>query len=430
MEIIKKIIQTNLFKITSLNSFSVLIKIGIGLVTSKLFAVFLGPSGMALVGNFRNFMAALEGVSTLSFSPGIVKYVGENEDNKKELDKIISTVLLSFLLIAFVLSIVIFLFSDYLSLQIFGNNLQFALIFKVVAIVLPWNAISVLFIAVINGLGEYKKVIFANIISNILVLILSFGLIYSYKTLGALISISIIPVILVFVSAYFLPQDLHIFNRFSFKKYDFKVFRNLFTFSLMILPSAILSPFFNLQIRNFLIASVDVTSGGLWEAISRIANIYLVFVSSIVSIYFYPKLIKAREINDSKIVVWSFYKFIFPLFVTGAIVVYFFRFVIVKILFTNAFLPVTDLFFWQLIGDVFKVAGMILGFQLLAKKSIIPYISFELVSFFSLYFLSLFFIKKVGLEGVVIAQAMENLIYLIILIFYFRKDFFLMSDRL
>lgn len=397
----------------------------IGLVMSKFLAVFVGPSGMALVGNFRNFMAALEGVSTLSFSSGIVKYIGENEDDKKEIEKIISTVVLSFLLIAFVLSILIFSFSDYLAFEIFGNNVEYSIIFKVVAIVLPWNAISVLFISIINGLGEYQKVIFANIISNILVLVLSLMLIYQYETLGALVSIAVIPVILVFVNAYFLPKDLPVFKRLSFKKYNFKIFKNLFTFSLMILPSAILSPFFNLQIRNFLIASEGIESGGLWEAISRIANIYLVFVSTLVSIYFYPKLLKAKLLAETKVVIWRFYKSIFPVFVLGTVTIYFLRFIIVKLLFTTAFLPVTELFFWQLVGDVLKVAGMILGFQLLAKKQMLPYICFELLSFLSLYFLSIFFIKTIGLEGVVIAQAVENFIYLVILIFYFRKDFFL-----
>ncbi len=401
----------------------------IGLVMSKFIAVFVGPSGMALIGNFRNFMAGLEGVSTLSFSSGIVKYIGENEEDKKEIEKIISTVLLSFLLIAFILSILIFSFSDYLSFEIFGNDLKYSIIIKVVAIVLPWNTISVLFISIINGLGEYQKVILANIISNVLVLVQSLVLIYQYKTVGALISIALIPVILVFVNAYFLPKESLVFKRLSFKKYDFKIFKNLFTFSLMILPSAILSPFFNLQIRNFLIETAGIESGGLWEAISRIANIYLVFISTIVSIYFYPRLIKAKAISDSRNVIWSFYRNIFPVFILGTILVYFCRFIIVKLLFTTAFLPVTELFFWQLIGDVLKVAGMILGFQLLAKKQMLPYICFELISFLSLYFFSVFFIKTLGLYGVVIAQALENFVYLVILMLYFRKDFFLKPTR-
>lgn len=104
MDFIKKITQTNLFKITSLNSFSVVLKIGIGLVTSKVLAVFVGPSGMALVGNLRNFLTSLESISTLGFQSGIIKYVAENQKNKEVLRKIMATVFMSLIGVAFILS--------------------------------------------------------------------------------------------------------------------------------------------------------------------------------------------------------------------------------------------------------------------------------------------------------------------------------------
>jgi O-antigen/teichoic acid export membrane protein len=424
LELFSKILGSSLFKVGSLNSISVILKIGTGLITSKFLAIFVGPSGMALVGNFRNFISSVEGVSTLAFSSGIVKYVGENEDKQKELGKIISTVLLSFLVIAFIISTLIFIFSDYLCFKIFGNDLQYAIIFKVVAIVLPWNVVSVLFISIINGLGRYNKVIFANIISNILGVLLSLLLIYEFKTLGALLSIAIVPVILFFVTSYYLPSEIQIFKRVNFHEYDFNIVKKLAAFSLMILPSTLLSPFLNLQIRNFLISTVGINQSGLWEAISRISSLYLLFVSTIVSVYFYPKLIKSNGRSETKEVIWSFYKFILPVFIVGTILVYFSRFLIVKILFTNEFLPVSELFFWQLIGDVFKVASMILGFQFLAKKIILPFIFFDILSNVLLYFLSIFFIKSIGIQGVVIAQAFDNFIYLLILVIFFRKNLF------
>ena len=85
MNFFKKIQSSQLFKITSLNSISVLIKIGIGLITSKVLAVFIGPNGMALVGNLRNFLTSVESISTLGFQNEIVKYVAESENDQKEL---------------------------------------------------------------------------------------------------------------------------------------------------------------------------------------------------------------------------------------------------------------------------------------------------------------------------------------------------------
>jgi len=42
-----------------LNSVGVFIKIGFGLIVSKVLAVFVGPAGLALVGNFKNFFSGI-----------------------------------------------------------------------------------------------------------------------------------------------------------------------------------------------------------------------------------------------------------------------------------------------------------------------------------------------------------------------------------
>ena len=80
MDFFNSIFKNQLVKIVSLNSFSVGLKIGIGLITSKILALFVGPTGMALVGNLRNFLASVETISTLGFQNGIVKYIAENRN--------------------------------------------------------------------------------------------------------------------------------------------------------------------------------------------------------------------------------------------------------------------------------------------------------------------------------------------------------------
>lgn len=424
MEFIKKILKTQLFKISSLNSVSVLLKIFTGVITSKVIAIFVGPTGMTFIGNFRNFISSLEGVSTLAFTSGIVKYVGENDDKEKELAKIITTVFFTFLGIAVILSSSIFVFSDFLCHNIFGSNFQFEVIFKVVAVVLPCNVVSVLLISIINGLGKYNKVIFANIVSNLLGVLLSIILIYNFQTIGALLSIALNPTLLLLVNFIYLPKELQFFKKIDLKNYDIGVIKKLAVFSLMILPPALLSPFFSLQTRNFLIENVGLHNSGFWEAISRISNIYLMFVGTLVSVYFYPRLIKAKDNKETKEVLWSYYKSIIPIFIVGVIIIYFSRFFIIRILFTAEFLPVSELFFWQLIADVLKVSGIILGYQFLAKKIVLPFIIIEVFSILLLYFLSLYFIDTIGIQGVVVAQAIDNFIYLLILVIYFRKSLF------
>ena len=416
--------RTQLFKISSLNSLSVLIKMGIGLITSKMIAVFVGPGGMAYIGNFRNFITSLEGISTLAFSSGVVKYVGENEGQEKELNKIITTVLLTFLGFSMVLGIIIFTFSDFLCAKIFGNNLQYEIVFKVVAIVLPFSVVSVLFIGIINGLGKYNKLIYATIISNILALIVTILLIYEFKLVGALLSIAVNPAIIFAVNFFYVPKELRLLSRIDVKQFDFSVIKKLAGFSMMILPSFLLNPYIVLKIRRFLIINVGLYESGFWEAISRVSNLYLIFISTLVSLYFYPQLVKAKNKDQTEKVFFKFYKFIIPIFLVCSVIIYFLRFWILKILFSAEFTPVSELFLWQLIGDFFRICGMILGFQFLAKKIVIHYILLEFFSNLFLYFFSIYCIQRIGIRGVLVAQAVEYFLYFLVLVLYFRKTIF------
>ena len=424
MEFIKKITQTNLFKITSLNSLSVVLKIGIGVVTSKLLAVFVGPGGMALVGNLRNFSTSLESVSTLGFQNGIVKYVAESKEDKGQLQKIISTVFISLVVVAVVLSGFLYFFASFWNNEIFGNNFEYEFVFKAMALALPWYAVSIFFISVINGLGRFKKVIWTTILGNAIGLMVSVLMIWQYKTLGALLSIVISPALLFFVTSYFINKEINFFITIRFHSFDFQIIKNLSSYSLMVLVSSVLGPLVLLAIRKIVIQTVGLEQAGFLETMTRISTYYLMFVTTILSVYFLPKLAVAKNKNETKKVFWSFYKNIFPVFIVAVTAIYFSRFFIVKLLFTNEFLPVTTLFFWQLLGDVLKVASLILGIQFFAKKMTVAFIISELSSLAVLYFSSRYLIVMFGIQGIVLAQAIDNFMYLLVLCVYFRKSLF------
>jgi len=424
LKFIRKIVQTQLFKISSLNSWSVFVKIAIGLITSKLLAVFVGPSGMALVGNLRNFLTSLEGGSTLGFQNGIVKYVVENKKNEEQLKKIISTIFISLVGVASVLSGVLYFFASYWNRQIFGNDVQYSVVFKVLAFALPWYAISVFLVSVINGLEQFKRVIRINIIGNALGLMIAIGMILNYKTLGALLSLVISPALLFFVTFYYINKDINFSKTIQFHQFDYQVLKNLSSYSLMAVISTVLGPLVYLIIRNHVIQNVGIEQAGFWETMTRISTYYMMFVTTILTVYFLPKLAVAKSNLETKRIFWTYFKSIVPIFIIVLSLVYFMRFFIINVLFTKAFRPVTTLFFWQLSGDVFKVASLILGYQFFAKKLTLAFIVSEIFSLLVLYFSSTYLINLFGIQGVVMAQAFDNFLYFLVLVFYFRKILF------
>ena len=129
----------------------------------------------------------------------------------------------------------------------------------------------------------------------------------------------------------------------------------------------------------------------------------------------------AKDNQETKSLFREYYKGVLPLFMVIMVVIYLSRDFIIQILFTKAFLPVSKLFFWQLIGDVFKAASVILGYQFYAKKLTKAFIIFELVSLSILYFSSIYFISIFNIEGVVMGYAVTYFIYWMLLSIYFRK---------
>lgn len=412
--------QSNLFKISSLNGVSVLVRILGGLIASKVIATFIGPAGNAIIGNFRSFLTTLDAVATLGFQNGVIKYVAENEKDTFKLHRVLATSFLSILLIILVLGVLLFFAANPLNSYFFGNRHNYAWIFKIVAFSLPWYAGSLLLMSVVNGLGMYNKVIIINIWGNILGVLSSAFLIWKLDVEGAFLGLIITPAFTFLFSGYLLFKKFPGVTFLRFKNFDDKILKGLLAFSSMALVTAVLGSIINVEIRNTLIDNYSETEAGFWDAMTRISTFYLMFVSTLLTVYFLPKLSMAVNTAETKKVIFNYYKLIVPLFIAGAIAIYFLREFVVRLVLSEEYLPVTELFFWQLAGDFFKVCSLILGYQFFAKKMTGAFIVTEIFSFCVLYFSSIFLIKLYGAQGAVMAHTVTYFVYLVVLIIYFR----------
>ncbi len=423
MKFYQKIISSELFKIFSLNGLNVLTKIGVGVISSKILAIYVGPSGMALIGNLRNFLSSFDSISSLGFQNGIIKYVAEKKDSESELKKIISTLFLNLVILSCLFGILLFCFADYWNSIVFGTN-NFSYLFKILAFLVPLYISSIYLNAVINGLGEFKKVMYINIIGNIIGLLLTLFFVLKYDVFGAMLSIIVAPSLLFFVSLYFLSGKLSLGNYINFRFFDFKLIENLSHYFLMALVSGVLGPLVMLLIRNNLIENEGIDQAGYWEAMSRISSYYLLFINTLLTVYYYPRLVTAQNNDETKSVLFDFYKKVLPFFGVGLVILFLLKNIIISVLFTDYFKPVSELFFWQLIGDFFKVFSWILALQFFAKKMTRAFIITEMMSLSVLLVSSFLFIEYFENEGIVIAHAFTYLVYSIVLGIYFRKSLF------
>jgi len=418
---IKQIYKNNLLiKVASFNSLSVIIRLISGFILSKATAYFLLPQGMALTGNLRSFLISSQGISVGGSQSGVIKYVAENKNSQQDFKKIISTSFFIMLTFTLLVAIALIIFSNYFSVLVFGTN-DYAYAIKILAYVLPLFTLNTFLLSVINGLGKYKSIIVLNTVGYIVNVVIIVLLMYFHKLEGAIIAIITVPSILFFITLFWIKDIKLIFRSISISSFSKKHFKGLSSFIIMAIFTALTIPIAHVIIKNYIIESIGLKEAGYWEAMIKISQYYLMFIMSLFSLYLLPKLSENKTDEGFKNLILQFYKTMLPFVIFGFIVIYFLRYWVVRITLTQEFLPTQDLFFWQLVGDFFKIISFAIAYQMQAKKMLFWYLFGELFYVSAVYFFSIYFIDKFHLEGAVIGHAISYMFYFLLMLFIFRK---------
>ena len=115
------------------------------------------------------------------------------------------------------------------------------------------------------------------------------------------------------------------------------------------------------------------------------------------------------------------YKVIVPMLLVAFTLVYLLRTVMIRILFTPEFLPMENLFFWQLAGDFFKICSWLLSFLLVAKSMTKAFVSTEVLFSLNFVILGFLFMRMNGVVGINQAYLVNYVVYLICMVFIFRR---------
>ena len=430
-KIIDYINNNVLIKVASLNSASVLTRIIAGFLTSKAIAIFVGAEGLALIGNLRNFVSSTQSLATLGFYNGAVKYISEFKDNAVELSKTISTVFYLGFISTILVSFFCYFNAEYLNNIIFPIYIDYSYVIKILAIALPFYSLNMFSFSIINGFSKYKILIIINIIGQILSVSITLLLIYQNKIDGALVSVVIAESLIFLITLVGMLNRRSLIPLIKVSSVSFNYMKKMSSYSIMALFSAIALPIVAIAIRSYIIDNIGYKDAGFWEAMTRISKYYLMFISSLMTLYILPRFSEIDNVKDFRNEVFNFYKTIVPVFALGLLVIYLLKPFIVVLIFSNEFKPVEDLFLWQLLGDFIKVLSMVISFQFLAKKMFWHYIITEAFSVIFLYATSIYFIDLYGVKGATIAHFVTYVFYYGLILLIFRSSLFrVIPDKL
>ncbi len=384
-------------------------------------SLLIGPGGIALMGNLRSFLTTIQAVASLGIREGVVKFVSEKKEDEAELKRVFSTAFLIILVVSLVVSIAVFVGSGYLNAYLFPGE-SYANIFKISAFLLPPAVINIFLLAFLNGLHHYKKIIIINSIANVLGVGIILFFMWKYAVEGALIAAVAGESVIILITLFFSRK--HTSGLFDLSWYSKTYVKKFLRYSIMALITAIVIPLTFILIRNTIIATLSIDEAGYWEALNRISGMYMIFVSSGLTLYYFPRLAALKTDAEFKSEVVNYYKTLVPLFLAGITVIYFLRKWIILLVLTEDFIVIGELIIWQLGGDLLKVLSLAFGYQILAKSMIGKYVFIEVLFGLLFYVLTLYFIETSGLTGVVQAYFTASLVNFIALLFFFRKTIF------
>lgn len=408
---------------------SVLTRIVAGLLTSKAIAIFIGAEGLALIGNLRNFVSSFQTVAILGFYNGVVKYVSDFKDNVVELSKTLSTVFYVGFVSTILVSFFCYFNADNINTIIFHSYGNYAYVIKVFAIVLPFYALNMFSFSIMNGFSKYKILIIINIIGQILSVSIALLLIYQRELDGALISVVIAESLIFLITLVGITNRRSLVPLIKVNRISFGFLKKMSSYSIIALFSTVIVPLVAIVIRSYIIEVEGYKDAGFWEAITRISKYYLMFVTSLMSLYILPRFSEIDSVKEFKKEVFSLYKTIIPVLSIGLILIYLLKSFVITIVYSSEFKPVEDLFLWQLLGDFVKVLSMVIAYQFLAKKMIWHYVLTEALLVTMLYFSSIYFIDLYGVKGAVIGHFSSYVVYYGVILVIFGNALFTMRAR-
>ena len=383
-----------------------------GLVVIKLVAWLAGPEGVGKLGQFMSLMSLLAVLAGGGISAGIVKYVAEYRHDAQKLSRLLAAALWYALIASCLMGCAALLLSMQLSLWLLGDA-RYENLIRLLAVAQLGIALANYILAVINGFMDVRRLALVQVLGSTLSVMMAVGLSRWLHLYGVLLALVVGQLLLLVVGLPVWRRSPYFQRSMLRMRFDREMSLKLAAFSVMTLTSALLPPLINIAVRNRLALQFGWEQVGYWQAVSKVSDAYLLFLTTAINIYYLPKLAATHGRASLAGELRNAYRLLLPAVILLAALVYVLRDWVTRILFNAHFSAANALYGPQLLGDVIKIASFMLSYLMLAKAMTRLFVISECV--FALTYLALVYVftASFGLIGAVHAFAVNYLFYFV-----------------
>ena len=420
MKNLRRLLSSEFVTALSTSSFTTAVQISVGLIVNKILAITIGPSGIALMGQFTSFKDLTTNLANGSFGQGVTKYIADEDVSNPH---VLATSNLFTLCCSSCLGLVVSFCSEGLSQLLFQTE-EFGRIILLFGLTLPLYALNNLVLAAVNGYRSYNVLAKLKLVNSLVSLVVSTSLAWVFLLKGALLAQAINTSLVFLASVLLVRKSWRRFLSFDFSGFDSSILKKLLAFTIMAISASLLKPSVQLFIRSYILDHVGTLEAGIWEGTKRISDYYTQVVTVALSVYYLPKLSSIQSGVLLRREIWTGLKLTLPVVALLGGAIYGCRQWIVVLLFSHDFIAIADVIGIQIVGDVIMVASFIIGYIMISKALVRLFVLTNLFFAVTRVGLSLYLLEVFGLPGVFYANVINYLLFLFFMVFWFRALLF------
>ena len=399
-----------LFRTSFLSALAVLAKLATSLFLNKVLAVYVGPAGYGVIGQFQSLVSMVTTFASGATNAGVTKYTAEYATEPARQRAVWTTAATMGLLGALVFGFGLILARKSLSRWLLGSSEQ--------SDVLVWLALALgllvmngLMLAILTGRKAVRELVAANIVGSVTGAFVATALVMTQGLWGALVALAVSQAVACGFTAWIFHRVCHVRWRELVGKMDPAIAKSLGGFALMAATTALVAPVGQMIIRDQIAANLGWRNAGLWQALWKISETHLLLLTSTLSVYFLPRFSEIRSGQELRNEVLKGYLFVVPMVAASGLALYYFRDTLIRVFLSADFLPLAQVLGFQLVGDALKICSWVMSFTMVSHARTSAFVVTE-VLFTAIFVVATVFLSHhYGLTGAAIAYAATYLLY-------------------
>jgi len=401
-------------KATAMLGSSSLVTLVLGLVTAKVWARLIGPAGYGHIGLLSSTVTLISIVAELGLGTTIVRptAVSIASDDRAEILAIWRSATLILLPLLAVIAIGMAIFRDTLAGFVLGQSGRASEILCVI-VMLCFGVTANLRTGLLNAHHKVKALATMNIALNVVGTITALAFVVPLGTAGIAPSLAVSAAVRWVVVFVVLRQTTGL--TFPHARAKWQHVRALLKHGLPVTGSMVVGPGVQILLPVVILHLVGEGSVGQYQAANTIAITLIGFLLVSMGQDFYPRVSAVGDdLARLKTIAHDQHRLMLLLGLPLLLGIKWGSGWAVPLLLSPAFAPVIDILSWHLLGEMLRFSSVVFAYIVLARFSGLAFFGPALVNGIALYLGTVLLVPACGVQGVGMAFAITQAVYLVL----------------